>query len=188
MATLRNPRQLFSTVLFLLLAGLTGCPSRQPVSDTPAPSAATSPTPAAIAIAPTTAPVQSASPAPTPSSTPNPNLVTVKLYTANDLCDGFVSEPIQVPKRQAMDAAIGKVIAAQRNADFNLVGYRISHTGDGVVTIDLRVAPESKRQIVSLSSCEQLALFGGLRQTLTRNPQWQVKSVVFTERGREIVL
>jgi hypothetical protein len=182
MATLRNPRQLFSMALFLLLAGLTGCP-RPPASD--APSAATSPTPAATAaIAPATTPAQSASPAPTP----DPNLVTVKLYAVNDLCDGFVSEPVQVPKRQAMDAAIGKVIAAQRNADFNLAGYRVSHTGDGIVTIDLRVAPDSKRQIVSLSSCEQLALFGSLRQTLIRNPQWQVKSVVFTERGKAIVL
>jgi hypothetical protein len=58
---------------------------------------------------------------------------------------------------------------------------------NGVATIDLRIAPESKRQIVSLSSCEQFALFGSLRKTLTSNPQWNIKDVRFTERGQEVV-
>ncbi|GET36344.1 hypothetical protein [Microseira wollei] len=71
---------------------------------------------------------------------------------------------------------------------FRLAGYSVKFKRDrGEVTVDFRRASGSKR-FVSFSSCEQFILFGSLRQTLTRNTQWRVKTVRFTELGREIRL
>ncbi|MFM6472207.1 MAG: sporulation/spore germination protein, partial [Dolichospermum sp.] len=57
-----------------------------------------------------------------------------------------------------------------------------------VATVDIRVSPESKRQLFSLSSCEQFALFGSVRKTLMSNSEWKIKDVSFTERGEDITL
>ncbi len=71
---------------------------------------------------------------------------------------------------------------------FKLAGYSVNFKRDrGEVTIDFRRAANSKR-FVSFSSCEQFILFGSLRQTLTSNTQWRVKTVRFTELGRDIRL
>ncbi|MBD2021984.1 hypothetical protein H6F43_17535, partial [Leptolyngbya sp. FACHB-36] len=59
---------------------------------------------------------------------------------------------------------------------------------NGVATVDLRLPANAKRRFVSLSTCEQLALFGSIRKTLTSNRQWKIKSVRFTEKGQPIVL
>jgi hypothetical protein len=100
----------------------------------------------------------------------------------------LIPETIQVPADRALEATVGKIINNQDNLDFQLGGYRISRDSNGVATVDLRLIPNPRRQIVSLSTCEQFALFGSLRETLTRNPDWNIKSVRFTERGKEIVL
>jgi hypothetical protein len=50
------------------------------------------------------------------------------------------------------------------------------------------LSPNSRRQFVSLSTCEQFALFGSLRKTLTDNSPLKIKGVRFTERGQDIVL
>jgi hypothetical protein len=68
-----------------------------------------------------------------------------------------------------------------------LSGYRV-RVNNGVATVDLRLSPQSKRNFVSLSSCEQFALFGSVRKTLTNNSQWKIKEVRFTEKGEAIVI
>ncbi|NJN59211.1 MAG: sporulation/spore germination protein [Leptolyngbyaceae cyanobacterium SL_5_9] len=108
--------------------------------------------------------------------------VTATLYTADNECETFVSEEIQVPADQPITAAVSKVLQSQNNSDFDLSGFRVS-VEKGVATVDLRLVSGSRRRITSLSTCEQFALFGGLRETLTRNTQWQIKSVRFLERG-----
>ncbi|MFM2064691.1 MAG: hypothetical protein RLZZ507_4362 [Cyanobacteriota bacterium] len=111
----------------------------------------------------------------------------VTLYTSDAQCQDYISKPASVSADEPMNEAVGKILEQRDTADFNLVGYRVS-VDNGVATIDLRIAPESKRQIVSLSSCEQFALFGSLRKTLISNPQWNIKDVRFTEQGKEVVL
>jgi hypothetical protein len=108
--------------------------------------------------------------------------VSATLYTADSECESFVSEEIQLPADQPITAAVSKVLQAQTSSDFDLSGFRVS-VDKGVATVDLRLVPGSSRRITSLSTCEQFALFGGLRETLTRNTQWQIKSVRFLERG-----
>ena len=113
--------------------------------------------------------------------------VPVSVYKVDNQCRDFVSEKMAVPAGQPISGAVGKVLENADSADFSLSGYRVN-VASGVATIDLRVAPASKRQLVSLSSCEQMAIFGSLRKTLTSNAQWKIKSVRFTDRGKEVVL
>jgi hypothetical protein len=131
---------------------------------------------------PVAAPV--ASPSPSPTIDPSP-MATVTIYNANGECDRYVPEAVQVPIGEEMTTAVGKIIDLQKFTDFKLTGYRVN-VESGVATVDIRVAPDSVRQVVSLSSCEQFSLFGSITETLTKNPQWNVKSVVFTNQGEEI--
>lgn len=125
---------------------------------------------------------------PSAPSSPAEDSIPVTVYKADSQCEKLEPETVQVPRDGAMEAAVARVIEAQRSADFPLSGFRVTRGEDGVVTVDLRLAPDAPRQFVSLSTCEQFALFGSIRETLTRNPDWRVKSVQFTDRGEAIVL
>jgi len=119
----------------------------------------------------------------------SPNTVTVTIYKIDSQCETLVPEKVSVSEQQPMEAAISKALAQWDTADFSLAGYRVSVDPESrVATVDLRVSPNSKRQLESLSSCEQLALLGAINKTLTGNPQWKIQSVRFTEQGEEVVL
>lgn len=113
--------------------------------------------------------------------------VNVTLYTSDIQCQELVPQNVALPATESVTSAVGKIIQEQDTADFSLSGYRI-RVKNGIATVDLRLSPQSKRQFVSLSSCEQFALFGSLRKTLTSNSQWNIKEVRFTEKGEDIVL
>lgn len=124
-----------------------------------------------------------------PASTSLSDQITVTIYRIDGFCQDFIPEPIRVESERAMEQAIGKVLASEDNREFELAGYRLQvDAANGEATVDLRLSPNSPRKIVSLSTCEQLALFGSLRETLLGNPEWNIETVRFTERGREIVL
>ena len=166
---------------------------------------------------PTSGNIYSQTPAPTPSNTPNTSFptpsqtpsmaqlrakstnvqpsapsttsktVNVTLYTSDVQCQELIPQQVSVPAEKPVTSAVGKIIEERDTGDVSLSGYRVN-VKNGIATVDLRLSPQSKRQLASLSSCEQFALFGGLRKTLTSNTQWNIKEVRFTERGEEIVL
>ncbi len=113
--------------------------------------------------------------------------VAVSIYVMDDSCSDFQAESVQVPAEQAMTEAIGEVLERHRFEAFKLSGYRVNVEASKAV-VDLRLAEDSERQFLSLSSCEQQGLFGGLEETLIQHPTWQVNQVEFTNRGQEIVL
>lgn len=157
----------------------------QPESPTSVPNAA-NPTPRANPdpTSPTSQPRNSAANQPAAQKT-----VAITLFKPDRQCTTLVSEKVAVSADQPIQAAVGKVLAQRDNADFSVAGYRVNlDAARGVATIDLRLPPDAKRSFASLSSCEQLALFGSLRKTLTSNAQWQVKTVRFTQQGQEIAL
>ncbi len=170
---------------------LTSCrtdsPSNAPVASSPSasPSAAPSPSSSLVERSPSASP-RTSQPLQT-ASVISKKTVPVSVYKVDNQCRDFVSEKMSVPANQPISGAVGKVLENADSADFSLSGYRVS-VASGVATVDLRVAPDSKRQLVSLSSCEQMAIFGSLRKTLTSNAQWKIKSVRFTDRGKEVVL
>ncbi len=116
-----------------------------------------------------------------------PKMVAVSIYVMDDSCNKFEPESVEVPADMAMTEAVGKVLEYHSFEAFKLSGYRVN-IEDNKATVDLRLAEDSERQFLSLSSCEQQGLFGGLEETLTQNPDWQVDQVEFTNRGKEIVL
>lgn len=117
------------------------------------------------------------------------NGTTVEIYMADSQCQELVPTEISVPEDKPMEAAVGEIIEKNASVDFEIASYRVNvNGGTGVATVDMRLAPDSKRQFVSLSSCEQFALFGSLNKTLTENPDWNIQEVKFTEQGEEILL
>ena len=111
----------------------------------------------------------------------------VTVYTSDAQCQELIPQKADVSAEEPMNEAIGKIFKAQNTADFSVSGYRVN-VKKGVAIVDLRVSPESKRQLSSLSSCEQFALFSSVRKTLISNSQWKIKDVRFTERGEDITL
>jgi Sporulation and spore germination len=156
-----------------------------PTSPTSSPASATPQSPqAALNASPRSSPDRS----PVSDSRSRPtNPVSVTIYKVDDQCQELVSQEVEVAGDRPIEAAIGKVLEGQNNANFKLTGYRV-RVADGVAIVDFRLAPDSRRKLISLSACEQLALFGSLEETLTQNPEWQIKSVEFTERGERIAL
>ncbi|MEH1779751.1 MAG: sporulation/spore germination protein [Nostoc sp.] len=127
---------------------------------------------------------------PPSSSTPKAatnKTTNVTLYTSDTQCQKLIPEKVSVPAEETVKNVVSKILEKWDTSDFSLSGYRVN-IKNGIATVDLRISPESKRQIASLSSCEQFALFGSLRKTLTSNAQWNIKEVRFTERGEDIVL
>ncbi|MEM7797104.1 MAG: sporulation/spore germination protein [Cyanobacteria bacterium P01_C01_bin.118] len=114
-------------------------------------------------------------------------MVAVSIYVMDDSCNDFQSESVEVPADEAMTEAVGEVLERHRFEAFKVSGYRVN-VEDSTAVVDLRLAEDSERQFLSLSSCEQQGLFGGLEETLIQNPTWQVQQVEFTNRGEEIVL
>lgn len=115
--------------------------------------------------------------------------VAVDLYTLDDRCEGYQTEAIQVPRTQSMENTVALIMAEQAIPELTLSGYRTSFDPETkTVTIDLRVARNSRRVLNSLSVCEQKALLGSLRETLINQPDWKIEAVVFTNRGNPLVL
>jgi Sporulation and spore germination len=124
---------------------------------------------------------------PSASFAPTGKTVDVTVYSSDAQCQELVPQKAVVPAEEPVAGAVGKILEGRDSGDFSLSGYRVS-VKDGVATVDFRLNPSSKRFLTSLSSCEQFALFGSLRKTLTSNNQWKIKDVRFTEKGEEVAL
>ncbi len=126
----------------------------------------------------------------TPTTSPKAitsKTINVTLYTSDTQCQELIPQKVTVGAKAPVTDAVGKILEQRDTADFSLSGYRVK-VKNGLATVDLRVSPESKRQLASLSSCEQFALFGSLRKTLTSNAKWNIKEVRFTEKGENVEL
>ncbi len=124
---------------------------------------------------------------PSGAQTPVGKTVDVTVYSSDAQCQELVPQKAAVPADEPVAGAVGKILEGRDSGDFSLSGYRVNVT-NGVATVDFRLNPSSKRFLTSLSSCEQFALFGSLRKTLTSNNQWKIKDVRFTEKGEEVAL
>ncbi len=123
------------------------------------------------------------------SATHSLKTVSITIYQADNQCQGLIPEKVAVTTDNPVEEAVGKVLKTTDSGDFNLGGYRVKvNPKNQVATVDLRLPPHSKRQFISLSNCEQLALFGSLRKTLTSNALLKIKDVRFTNQGTAISL
>jgi len=111
--------------------------------------------------------------------------VNVTLYISDTECQNLIPKQVSVPELEAVTSAVGKILEQRDSEDFSLSGYRVT-IKHGIATVDLRISPHSQQQLTSLSNCEQFALFGSLRKTLTSHAQWNIKKVRFTELGKDL--
>ncbi|TVQ57120.1 MAG: hypothetical protein EA366_09130 [Spirulina sp. DLM2.Bin59] len=132
------------------------------------------------------------SPGPTPEPAPVPvaptqTATTLEIYLPDIYCESLVPRQVEATGTD-VEGAIAIVLDHFNTADFAIAGYRLSLDPAGhTATIDLRLSPDS-RPFQTLSGCQQFALFGSLRQTLTNHPTWQIQEVEFTQQGEAIVL
>ncbi len=170
----------------ILLGGLSSCgaPTATRSSDNSPPNPAISNT-----ATPTAQPSEKIPKSTAAVSNAAKNTVSVTIYEVDSQCNELIPKKVAVPASDSLQAAVGKVLEPYDTKDFDLAGYQVSVDGEtGVATVDMRLDPNSKRQFVSLSSCEQFGLFGSLRKTLASNPGWKIKDVRFSDRGKEIEL
>lgn len=171
----------------ILVGGASGCgtPTANRSSDNSPPAPAVSDT-----ATPTAQPSEKIPKSTAAISNPAPkNTVSVTIYEADSQCNELIPNKVAVPAGDSLQAAVGKVLEPYDTKDFDIAGYEVSVAAKtGVAIVDMRLDPNSKRQFVSLSSCEQFGLFGSLRKTLTSNPAWKIKDVRFSDRGKEIEL
>lgn len=116
--------------------------------------------------------------------------MAVNLYQPDGNCKGLIAQSVKLPRDRALEAAVGRVLiqaTASNGETFDLRHYRFSlDTSRRESTIDLRLNPETRRRFQSLSSCEQLTLFGSVQATLTRNRHWPIDRVIFTDNGQRL--
>jgi hypothetical protein len=112
--------------------------------------------------------------------------VPVAIYRMDASCDALVPKTENLPKDRALEAAVGAVISRSNSADFTVSDYRVSQSG-GKATIVLRLPPTAKRPFASMSACEQMSLFGALRETIVGRSEWKIRDVQFSDGKEEIV-
>ncbi len=169
---------------------LLAVPFPTPGSDTQAPkteitlSPSPSPTAKAVPFGTKTDPTSDTS---NQNKTGNLKNSDITLFTSDLQCQELVPQKVSVSANEPVKDAVGKIIASKNTADINISNYRVN-VNNGMATIDFRIPPDSPRQLVSLSSCEQFTLFKSIEKTLTSNPKWRIRNVRFTQSGEEIYL
>jgi hypothetical protein len=112
--------------------------------------------------------------------------IAVTIYTPDRQCLDLLPQKISVSATQPLQATVGKIITNYNSSDFRVSQYQVKLEG-GTAIVDLQVAPDSQRTFNSLTTCEQLALFGSIQKTLTSNAHWQIEAVEFTQDGKELL-
>lgn len=158
-------------------------PSPTPSSPTKTPQPAITSTPSPT---PTTVPY-SAKETPIAKTPEQKKAANVTVYTSDLQCQELIAKKVSVSANEPAKGVVGKILAEKNTADINISSYRVN-IKKGIATVDFRLSPNSQRNFTSLSSCEQFALFGSIRKTLTSNSKWNIKDVRFTEAGEEIIL
>ena len=194
----------FGSIALSFMAGLISCSS----ASNPSNSSQTSPSPT-VATSPFFRSPDSPTPnnpgkgdqppvkptEPTITKSPKPPIradkatIAINIYQVDNQCNDFIVERVNLPQNNSLEMAVAKVIEKSSINEFNLASSKVTTDPQtGMATVDFQVAANSKRRFISLSSCEQLNLFGSLRKTLIDNPDWQIKDVRFTEAGKELIL
>ncbi len=101
-------------------------------------------------------------------------------------CNVLVPKTEDLPKENALNAAVGAVIRHSNSADFTVSDYGITKEGNSA-TVVLRLPPTAKRPFAAMSACEQMSLFGALRATILGRSDWKIQEVQFSDGKKEIV-
>jgi Sporulation and spore germination len=129
------------------------------------------------------------SPSPVASPSPKPAVkgktIALNIYQLDNQCDKFQATKSTVAANQPVTQAIAQTLGKANSESLDVAGYRVK-VASGIATIDFRPIPNARKSLTTLANCEQKALFGSVRRTLTQNPALKIKSVQFTDRGQPI--
>ncbi|MGL5081816.1 MAG: hypothetical protein ACRC8A_10045 [Microcoleaceae cyanobacterium] len=133
-------------------------------------------------------PLPPLSPPPLKQPTSTDSTTSVTVYQVDNHCQTLIPQKLVAPTEQALEFAVAQVFELNPNEDFP-VAYRLQvDPHHQSATIDFRIPTTAKRPLTALSTCEQLALFGTLRKTLTANSEFQIQQIHFTHQGQDIAL
>jgi hypothetical protein len=114
-----------------------------------------------------------------------------QIFYANSQCDRLTTAIEQIPssgsQQETATRTLRSLLARQKIYGVKVNDYRVI-LENGVATVDITLDPSSRRQMSSLSSCEQFALFRAIETTLMQNQFLTVTEVKFTEAGRNLYL
>ena len=185
------PKILTLACASFILLSLSSCTSTELQAESPASSEASQPSEPVVNLAsqasnsPPEKPLETSPVLKEPTAPANTMPLT--LYRVDSQCSSLIPQQVTVPVDQALEMAVAKTLEIQQ-LELPL-GYRMEVDHDyQIAVIDLRVPTTSRRTLNSLSACEQLALFGSLRETLTQNPDLQIQEVYFTHLGEDLIL
>jgi hypothetical protein len=184
------PKILTVGIASLVMFGLASCRSTQLEAESPQLTETQASTSATLASQSSTSQPQKSAPTSpvVKEATAATNTLPVTIYRVDSQCSQLVPEQVTVSQENAIEDAVAKTLEIQPGFELPL-GYRVEVDDYyQIAVIDLRVSTTSRRSLYSLSACEQLALFGSLRETLTTNPNWEIKEVYFTNLGEDLVL
>jgi len=137
------------------------------------------------------APIAPTEPLDAPTASPAPaSGRTRTIYRADIFCQALEPESVELEanagdREAEIEAAIAVILKQWTGSDTGIAGYRIT-VRDRAATIDLRRDPDSARPWLAFSTCEQFALFGSLRETLTSEPSWNLDRVEFLSLGEPL--
>jgi hypothetical protein len=113
------------------------------------------------------------------------------MYEIDNACEKLVPKPVVMPAEPGegatLNATVAQILKTQSPTDLSPMTYQI-RVNQGEAQLDLKPAATATRSLESLSSCEQLALLGSLRETLVHHSSWGIRRVEFTARGKPLVL
>jgi hypothetical protein len=101
------------------------------------------------------------------------------LFVMDGACTSL--QPIDAPETSP-ELAVQAILRSPALAALPLADTRVRVT-ESTALVELRMQVGTGRSLRDLSTCERLALLGGIRLTLQGNPHWGIHRVVFTDRG-----
>ncbi len=116
-------------------------------------------------------------------------LVAITYYQADDTCSAF-GERRAVAHPDHPEQIVATILANPNLelAGLDLAGYTVTRPAPDTLALEFTLAPDSPRQLQSLSACEQFMLLGSLDRTLRENPALGITTLEFRQNGLPLIL
>lgn len=107
--------------------------------------------------------------------------VQVPIWVIDEQCSELVEKVVELEAGHSADDLVGEVLAeGWSQASLEIERHNVTiDTTTGTAMVELYHVADSSRTFSSLSSCENFALFRGIKDTLIANEAFGIESVEF---------
>jgi len=117
---------------------------------------------------------------PTATSAALPATAQASIWPIDTMCIELIETPVDVRADYTATNLVDRFLTeAWSESSFEIVRHDVTATG-GVAKVAMYHRGDSVRIVQSLSSCENLALLGGIRKTLVNDGELGIDTVQFT--------